>query len=133
MYESSDDYDELLFFLLVSQNSSSSLTSKTISTMLKGAAEPGSMQLSSLLVSTFARIHTKISSAKTRPTKVAGPRHSLPIHPPSRLWKRGMKIRKWQCFRTSSRFPHFCQIHCSAHCILFNLNFKTTIGEDDRA
>jgi hypothetical protein len=45
VYESSDDYDELLFFLLVGQNSSSSLTSKTSGTMLKGAAEPGSLQL----------------------------------------------------------------------------------------
>ncbi len=42
--ESVDDYDELLFFLLSGQNSSSSFTSKFNTTAHKVDTEPGSMQ-----------------------------------------------------------------------------------------
>ena len=120
VYESSDDYDELLFFLLVGQNSSSSLTSKTSSTMLKGAAEPGSLQLKldSLHICQNSHQNQLHKDQANNSSRSSAQYENLPAFLNSTARK--MKIRKWQCFRNSSRSSQFYQMHCSAHCIRKN-------------
>ena len=106
-YESQEDYNDLLLFLLVGQKSS-----KANNTMHKEGDEPVSLQ------PVFDNLHICQNGCQNQhrkdPTNDISRATTASAHiPTSPYLTARSKIHMWQCLRTSSRSLQLCQTNCS--------------------